>query len=103
MGVGGKEIQQMLSIGKHYDAKVLSRVEEDVGSVLRQASNECTKKAIELEIKMTLDKKHELWKLLKSMNESLAGELPLTYDKWKSLDDDAKPRISITVCYNMGW
>eukprot|EP00957_Ditylum_brightwellii_P210148 15364613-Ditylum_brightwellii.AAC.1 len=52
---------------------------------------------------MTLDKKHEEWKLLKSINESLAGKEPLTYEKWKSLDDDAKPRISINVCYNMGW
>eukprot|EP00957_Ditylum_brightwellii_P013911 1049675-Ditylum_brightwellii.AAC.1 len=56
MGVGGKEIQQMLTLldllqGKNYGAKALSRVEEDVGSVLRQASHKCMKEAIELEIK----------------------------------------------------
>eukprot|EP00957_Ditylum_brightwellii_P057036 4322902-Ditylum_brightwellii.AAC.1 len=33
----------------------------------------------------------------------MAGEEPLTNEKWKVLDDDAKPMVSITVCYDMGW
>eukprot|EP00957_Ditylum_brightwellii_P212283 15367159-Ditylum_brightwellii.AAC.1 len=46
MGVGGEEIQQMLTLldlpeGGNYGAKGLSRVEEDVGYVLKQASNKC--------------------------------------------------------------
>eukprot|EP00957_Ditylum_brightwellii_P180265 13731956-Ditylum_brightwellii.AAC.1 len=97
MGVGGKEIQQMLTLldlhqGKHYGANALGRVEEDVGSVLRQATNKCMKEVIELEIKMLLDKKHKEWVLLENINESMASEEPLICEKWKGLDDDAKPR-----------
>eukprot|EP00957_Ditylum_brightwellii_P059618 4525775-Ditylum_brightwellii.AAC.1 len=54
--VGGKEIKQTPTLldlpqGKVYGANELSRVEEDVSFVLRQASDKCMKEAIKLKRK----------------------------------------------------
>mmetsp|Transcript_37363 Transcript_37363/g.54638 ORF Transcript_37363/g.54638 Transcript_37363/m.54638 type:complete len:456 (-) Transcript_37363:846-2213(-) len=108
MGVGGEEIQQFLALldlphGKNFSKNALSRVECDVGVVLRDVTDTCMKKAIMEEIKATLDEKYNDWKNISFFDANEAGDEPLTFEKWIEMDESERPKVPVIVSFDMGW
>ena len=108
MGVGGSKIKQLLSLldlphAKSYDKNAMYRVEEDVGKVLRAVAEKSIDEAIQEEIRLTLNEKHEVWQAVFDIKPELAGDEPLTYAKWLEIPSDERPRVHISVSFDMGW
>lgn len=91
IGGGGSDAIKLLTFlnlpnGKSMMDNKFKRVEDSIGSVIRDASKKSMEKALEDEIRLTLQSKNRI------------GD----YEKWKR-KELAPEKVGIVVAYDMGW
>ena len=52
---------------------------------------------------MSLNENHEVCQAVFNINLELAGDEPLTYEKWLEIPADKRPRVHLSVSFDMGW
>ena len=103
MGIGGKDVKTLLTFmdlphSKNFGKNAFHTLEEEIGEVIRDVAVLQMKKALDEEVRLTLEKKHNEWE------ETKDGPEPLTYAMWKILPDNhPDKKVKIVVCFDMGW
>ena len=116
VGLGHSDMQKFLCImdlpGGHSQFKGWWIVEEDVGPVIRGLLDDVLQDNLDAEIEATLEYGRQTWQSLSQKGKKgrkwvrAAGKkcgIPLSFDQWKALPDNKRPKVPLTVSFDMGW
>eukprot|EP00957_Ditylum_brightwellii_P143971 10970352-Ditylum_brightwellii.AAC.1 len=106
MGAGGGEMEMLFSLldlphQKLFEKSYIKVIGDDVGCILCKEAKESMMRAIQKEIEMALEEKHNTWENKHFFDNTLPGSL--TYEKWKAIPEADCPKVPIIISFDMGF